>query len=251
MGKRRVFASIFQALRSSGGIEKDFTVALVPLKSWLRFPWDGHTWRLDMARARPLRVSDLDLSEPHRGDRSEVTAAAVIFMLAVAALAAFIWFGADPAVRPTLLLTGVLGGVTGWGAGILLTPYRSEEGAGDLQKMLLAGLVGYVIAKFNMLSDLIAGIGTTGSGASNLLPFAAVALTLFICALALTYIHRTYKMSRPAREAVALSRLARVQRSERRESPSRRPVAVPRLPLESVAAKGEDDEVGEDEVQRR
>ena len=82
-------------------------------------------------------------------------------------------------------------------------------------------------------------------------PFAAVALTLFICALALTYIHRTYKMSRPAREAVALSRLARVQRSERRESPSRRPVAVPRLPLESVAAKGEDDEVGEDEVQRR
>ena len=187
-----------------------------------------------MARARPLRASDLDLSEPHRGDRSEVTAAVIIFLIAVAGLAAFIWFGADGTVRPTLLLTGVLGGVTGWGVGILLTPYRTEEGPGDLQKMLLAGLVGYVIAKFNMLSDLIAGLGSTSPGVANMLPFAAVALTLFICAMALTYIHRTYKMSRPAREAVALSRMARAQRSERRESPPRRTIAVPRLPLESI-----------------
>jgi hypothetical protein len=204
-----------------------------------------------MARARPLRASDLDLNEPHHGDRSEVTAAVVIFFIAVAALAAFIWFGADGAVRPTLLLTGVLGGVTGWGAGILLTPYRSEEGPGDLQKMLLAGLVGYVIAKFNMLSDLIAGVGSGSPGMVSMLPFAAVALTLFICAMALTYIHRTYKMSRPAREAVALSRMARAQRGERREGPSRRPMAVPRLPLESVQTKGDDDDAAEEEVRRR
>jgi hypothetical protein len=173
----------------------------------------------------------------------------VIFLIAVAALAAFIWFGADPAIRPTLLLTGVLGGVTGWGAGILLTPYRSEEGPGELQKMLLAGLVGYVIAKFNMLSDLISGLGTGTSGITNFLPFAAVALTLFICAMALTYIHRTYKMSRPAREAVALSRIARAQR-ERRENQQRRLPPVARLPLESVPQRN-DEEEAELEVQRR
>jgi hypothetical protein len=202
-----------------------------------------------MARARPLRASDLDLSEPYRGDRSEVSAAVVIFLIAVAALAAFIWFGADGAVRPTLLLTGVLGGVTGWGAGILLTPYRGEEGPGDLQKMLLAGLVGYVIAKFNMLSDLIAGLTSGNPAATNMLPFAAVALTLFICAMALTYIHRTYKMSRPAREAVALSRIARA-RNERRDSSPRRSMPVQRVPLESVPSSNEDEEA-ELEVQRR
>ncbi|MDP9136874.1 MAG: hypothetical protein M3N38_01660 [Pseudomonadota bacterium] len=204
-----------------------------------------------MARARPLRASDLDLSEPYRGDRSEVTAAVLIFLIAVVGLAAFIWFGADATLRPSLLLTGVLGGVTGWGAGILLTPYRTDEGPGDLQKMLLAGLVGYVIAKFNMLSDLIAGVGSTSPAMVGMLPFAAVALSLFICAMALTYIHRTYKMSRPAREAVALSRMARVQRSERRESPPRRSMAVARLPLDSVPPTSDDDDVAEEQVQRR
>lgn len=207
-----------------------------------------------MARARPFRPSDLDLSEPHRGDRSEVTAAVLIFGLTVAGLAAFIWFGADGTVRPTLLLTGVLGGVTGWGAGILLTPYRAEEAPGDLQKMLLAGLVGYVIAKFNMLSDLIAGVGSTSPGMVSMLPFAAVALTLFICAMALTYIHRTYKMSRPAREAVALSRMARAQRAERRDPAPRRPMAVTQLPVERAeraAARDDDEDIADEQVQRR
>jgi hypothetical protein len=231
--------------------EGDSTPPETTLESRFAIAVGRHTREANtMARARLLRPSDIDLSEPYRGDRSEVTVAMLIFIMAVAALAAFIWFGADPAIRPTLLLTGVLGGVTGWGAGILLTPYRSEEGPGDLQKMLLAGLVGYVIAKLNMLSDVIAGLGSGASGVSNILPFAAVALTLFICAMALTYIHRTYKMSRPAREAVALSRLARVQR-ERRESQPRRPAQVARLPLESVPPRNVEEEEAELEVQRR
>ena len=108
-----------------------------------------------------------------------------------------------------------------------------------------------MIAKFNMLSDLIAGIGSQAPAWPAVLPFAAVALTLFICAMALTYIHRTYKMSRPAREAVALSRMARAQRSERRESPSRRPVAVPRLPLESVRGERRGRRGRRRQVQRR
>jgi hypothetical protein len=190
-----------------------------------------------MARSRSVRSTDQDLSEPYRGDRSEVNAAMVVFLGAIVALAAFIWFGANADSRAALILTGVLGGVTGWGAGILLTPYKSEEGPSDLQKILLAGLIGYLIAKFNTLADLITGLGSVGTGVGPVLPYAAVALILFIAAMALTYVHRTYKMSRPAREAVLVARLVRSQKApEKREAPPRRPMAVPRLPLEGLAS---------------
>jgi hypothetical protein len=190
-----------------------------------------------MARSRPVRFPDQELSEPYRGDRSEVSAAMTVFLGAIVALAAFIWFGASADMRASLLLTAVLGGVTGWGAGILLTPYKSEEGGpSDLQKILLAGLIGYLIAKFNTLGDLISGLGTGGSVAP-VLAHAAVALILFISAMGLTYVHRTYKMSRPAREAVILARMVRSQKPEKRETAPRRPIAVPRLPLEGLTSK--------------
>ena len=160
----------------------------------------------------------------------------MIFAGAALALAGFIWFGAAAEQRAALVLTGVLGGVSGWGAGILLTPYKADEAPSDLQKILLAGLVGYLLAKFNTLADLIAALGSDGSGTVTLLPFAAVAITLFICALALTYVHRTYKMSRPAREAVLMARVIRAPKAEK-QSVQRRPIAVPRLPLEGLAAK--------------
>ena len=190
-----------------------------------------------MARSRPVRFADQELSEPYRGDRSEVSAAMMVFLGAIVALAAFIWFGASSDARAALLLTGVLGGVTGWGAGILLTPYKSDEAPSDLQKILLAGLIGYLIAKFNTLADLIAGVGANGVGVAPILPYAAVALILFISAMALTYVHRTYKMSRPAREAVILARMVRSQKPEKRETAPRRPMAVPRLPLEGLTSK--------------
>jgi hypothetical protein len=191
-----------------------------------------------MARSRPVRLPDQELSEPYRGDRSEVNAAMMVFLGAVVALAAFIWFGASAEARAGLLLTGVLGGVTGWGAGILLTPYKSEEDApSELQKILLAGLIGYLIAKFNTLAELISGAGVTNVGQGPVLAHAAVALILFISAMALTYVHRTYKMSRPAREAVMQARLVRNQKAEKRETPPRRPMAVPRLPLEGITSK--------------
>ncbi|HKQ93997.1 MAG TPA: hypothetical protein VJS40_00195 [Aestuariivirgaceae bacterium] len=174
-------------------------------------------------------------TEPYRGDRSEVTAAIAILVGAAAALGCFIWFGAVPEQRASLLLTGVLGGVSGWGAGILLTPYKSDEAPSDLQKMLLSGLVGYLLAKFNTLADVISGLGVDGTGSTTLLPFAAVALTLFICALALTYVHRTYKMSQSAREAAVPPRPVK-PKPERQTAP-RRPIAVPRLPLEGLTAK--------------
>jgi hypothetical protein len=190
-----------------------------------------------MARSRPVRYTDQELSEPYRGDRSEVNAAMMIFVGAVVALAAFIWFGANADQRAALLLTGVLGGITGWGAGILLTPYKSDEAPSDLQKILLAGLIGYLIAKFNTLADLIGGVGASGTGITPFLPYAAVALILFISAMALTYVHRTYKMSRPAREEVLLARMVKNQKTEKRENTPRRPMAVPRLPLEGLTAK--------------
>jgi len=190
-----------------------------------------------MARSRSVRFTDQELSEPYRGDRSEVNAAVVVLLGAIVALAAFIWFGAAADARAALILTGVLGGVTGWGAGILLTPYKSEEGPSDLQKILLAGLIGYLIAKFNMLADLITGFGNAGSGVGAVLPYVAVAVILFIAAMALTYVHRTYKMSRPAREAVQVARLVRSQKApEKRQTPPRRPMAVPRLPLEGLSS---------------
>lgn len=191
-----------------------------------------------MARSRPVQFAEQVLNEPYRGDRSEVNAAITVFLGALVGLAAFIWFGAPADARASLVLTAVLGGVTGWGAGILLTPYRSEEeGPSELQKILLAGLIGYLIAKFNALADLIGGLGT-GSGAAPVLLHAAVALILFISAMALTYVHRTFKMSRPAREAVVLGRMVRAsQKPERRETAPRRPIAVPRLPLEAISGK--------------
>ena len=191
-----------------------------------------------MARSRPVRFPDQETSEPYRGDRSEVNAAVTVFLGAIVGLAAFIWFGAQPSARASLVLTAVLGGVTGWGAGILLTPYKSEdEGPSELQKILLAGLIGYLIAKFNVLADLIGGL-QTGSGVGPVLPHAAVALILYISATALTYVHRTFKMSRPAREEVILARTVRGgQKPEKREAASRRPVAVPRLPLEALSSR--------------
>lgn len=190
------------------------------------------------ARSKPVRFGDQELSEPYRGDRSEVNAAMMVFLGALVGLAAFIWFGVEANARASLVLTAVLGGVTGWGAGILLTPYRSEEeGPSELQKILLAGLIGYLIAKFNVLADLIGGL-QSGSGATPVLPHAAAALILFISAMALTYVHRTFKMSRPAREAVILARMVRAsQKSEKREAAARRPIAVPRLPLEALSSK--------------
>lgn len=190
------------------------------------------------ARSKPVRSGDQELSEPYRGDRSEVNAAMMVFLGALVGLAAFIWFGVEANARASLVLTAVLGGVTGWGAGILLTPYRSEEeGPSELQKILLAGLIGYLIAKFNVLADLIGGL-QSGSGATPVLPHAAAALILFISAMALTYVHRTFKMSRPAREAVILARMVRAsQKSEKREAAARRPIAVPRLPLEALSSK--------------
>ncbi|HYN00124.1 MAG TPA: hypothetical protein VET25_10285, partial [Aestuariivirgaceae bacterium] len=65
-----------------------------------------------MARSRPVRSTDPEVSEPYRGDRSEVNAAMMIFIGAVVALALFIWFGANSDQRAALLLTGVLGGIT-------------------------------------------------------------------------------------------------------------------------------------------
>ena len=190
-----------------------------------------------MARGTKIpRSSEQTDTGPYRGDRSEVTAAVAILIGAAIALACFIWFGAVPEQRASLLLTGVLGGVSGWGAGILLTPYKSDEAPSDLQKILLSGLVGYLLAKFNTLADVISGLGADGSGTAALLPFAAVALTLFICALALTYVHRTYKMSRPAREAVVAAARVVKPKAERPTAP-RRPIAVPRLPLEGLTAK--------------
>ena len=189
-----------------------------------------------MARSRSVGLPDQELNEPYRGDRSEVNAAVTVFLGAIVGLAAFIWFGAEAQARAPLVLTAVLGGVTGWGAGILLTPYKSEEeGPSELQKILLAGLIGYLIAKFNALADLIGGL-QTGSGVAPVLPHVAVALILFISAMALTYVHRTFKMSRPAREAVVLARMVRAnQKPEKREAAMRRPIAVPRLPLEGLA----------------
>jgi hypothetical protein len=66
----------------------------------------------------------------------------------------------------------------------------------------------------------------------------AVAVILFIAAMALTYVHRTYKMSRPAREAVQVARLVRSPKAapEKRQTPPRRPMAVPRLPLEGLSS---------------
>jgi hypothetical protein len=190
-----------------------------------------------MARSKPVRVMDQEFSEPYRGDRSEVNAATLVFLGAIVALAAFIWFGAGSASRAALVLTCVLGGVTGWGAGILLTPYKSEEAPSDLQKILLAGLIGYLIAKFNTLSDLIAGLGGASSGVVPILPHVAVALIMFISAMGLTYVHRTYKMSRPAREAVLRARIVKTHKSEKRDNGARRPIAVPRLPLEGLTSK--------------
>ena len=138
-----------------------------------------------MARSRPVRFPDQELSEPYRGDRSEVSAAMMVFLGAIVALAAFIWFGASADMRASLLLTAVLGGVTGWGAGILLTPYKSEEGGpSDLQKILLAGLIGYLIAKFNTLADLISRPRHRRPASLRCCRYAAVALILFICAMA-------------------------------------------------------------------
>ena len=193
-----------------------------------------------MARSRSVGLPDQELSEPYRGDRSEVNAAMTVFLGAIVGLAAFIWFGAEAQARASLVLTAVLGGVTGWGAGILLTPYRSEEeGPSELQKILLAGLIGYLIAKFNALADLIGGLHA-GAGVAPVLPHAAVALILFISAMALTYVHRTFKMSRPAREAVILARVVRAsQKPEKREAAVRRPIAVPRLPLEGLSKVSE------------
>lgn len=192
-----------------------------------------------MARSRSVGLPDQELNEPYRGDRSEVNAAMTVFLGAIVGLAAFIWFGAEAQARASLVLTAMLGGVTGWGAGILLTPYKSEEeGPSELQKILLAGLIGYLIAKFNALADLI-GI-QTGAGVAPVLPHAAVALVLFISAMVLTYVHRTFKMSRPAREAVILARMVRPnQKPEKREAAVRRPIAVPRLPLEGLAKMNE------------
>ena len=70
--------------------------------------------------------------------------------------------------------------------------------------------------------------------------------------MALTYIHRTYKMSRPAREAVALSRMARAQRGDdgtrRVSGPSRcRGCRWRALRRESE----DDEEAAEEAVQRR
>ncbi len=190
-----------------------------------------------MARGTKIpRSSGPTDTGPYRGDRSEVTAAVAILIGAAVALGCFIWFGAVPEQRASLLLTGVLGGVSGWGAGILLTPYKSDEAPSDLQKILLSGLVGYLLAKFNTLADVISSLGADGSGTAALLPFAAVALTLFICALALTYVHRTYKMSQPAREAAVAAARVTKPKAERPTAP-RRPIAVPRLPLEGLTAK--------------
>ena len=190
------------------------------------------------ARSRPVRFEDQELSEPYRGDRSEVNAATMVFLGALVGLAAFIWFGAQADARASLVLTAVLGGVTGWGAGILLTPYRSEdEGPSELQKILLAGLIGYLIAKFNVIADLIGGL-QSGSGATPVLLHAAVALILLISAMALTYVYRTFKMSRPAREAMILARMVRAsQKPEKREAAARRPITVPRLPLDALSSK--------------
>ena len=57
-----------------------------------------------MARSRSVRFTDEELSEPYRGDQSEVNAAAVVFLGAIAALAAFIWFGATADARAALIL---------------------------------------------------------------------------------------------------------------------------------------------------
>jgi hypothetical protein len=119
----------------------------------------------------------------------------------------------------------------------LLTPYKNDEEPSELQKILLAGLIGYLIAKFNTFADLVASLGATGTGVTGFLPYAGVALILFISAMALTYVHRTYKMSRPAREAVLVSRTVKTQKGEKKESVPRRPMAVPRLPLEALSAK--------------
>ena len=170
----------------SGAAESASTVAFLRRSIAIRDSRGAaHTWRQSWLAAGLSGSPDQELSEPYRGDRSEVNAA----MIGIpgrhrGAGGVHLVRRQRGYVRASLLLTAVLGGVTGWGAGILLTPYKSEEGGpSDLQKILLAGLIGYLIAKFNTLADLISGLGT-GGGVAPVLPHAAVALILFISAMA-------------------------------------------------------------------
>lgn len=118
------------------------------------------------------------------GDLADVITALVIFVGSVSVL---VWF----VVRadPNMMLTGILGALVGWGVGIVATPYNRSQAnrLGDVSKVAYAALTGYVIAKFDRLFDALF--------VSNVVifPYVGLGFAMFIGALIVTYITRSYR----------------------------------------------------------
>src|SRR5215213_10275333 len=74
----------------------------------------------------------------------------------VAFVGGLVWVAVSysPAIAaPALVLAALLGGAVGWGTGILISPYNSQEQSafGETAKVVYGFLTGFVISKFDPL----------------------------------------------------------------------------------------------------
>jgi hypothetical protein len=126
------------------------------------------------------------------GDSRDVIIGTIV---AVVLYSALLWFARrydNGQELQLLVLVGIVGGVGGWIAGILASPYDSTERSSfsELTKLVYGFLTGYVVSKIDPVVNRLLDV-SPGKPTKPLI-YGLFAIACFMIAVAYTYIGRTY-----------------------------------------------------------
>jgi len=128
------------------------------------------------------------------GDRGDVIGSVIVCVAVGVSLLAVVALGyREHAANMTL--TGIVAALLGWGAGLVATPYSSDEAGriSDISKVGYAALTGYLAAKFDKLFDAL--FSTKDNTDAAIFPYIGFGLAWFLLALLVTYYTRSYRWS--------------------------------------------------------
>lgn len=133
------------------------------------------------------------------GDLSDVITAGVVGVLIYGVLLWICVAYQEGNERITLLLACALGAAFGWVIGILASPYTIQEKDtfSTLSKLIYGFISGYVVSKVDKLLNSLLSPPIQ----ERPIVFAGIMITSFLTAVAVTYVSRTYWITKAAGRA--------------------------------------------------
>ena|ERR1044071_501706 len=130
-----------------------------------------------------------------------ISSAAIAGVLYLVLIAFLFLYTTSSTLRAELMLAGVTGGVLGWVAGILASPFNSSEKDefSSINKLVYGFVSGWLVNKI----DALFASSDAAKGAANELTwtFIGYIATSFLIAVAITYIARSYWLGEGQRAA--------------------------------------------------